>query len=44
MTDIAAKKFEILEYAISKDFNYNGLAEKLNELTDLMNNKLKQKI
>lgn len=32
---IAKKKFEILEYVISDDFNIDTLANKLNELTSL---------
>ena len=36
MTEIAKKKFEILEYTISENFTIDGLAEKLNELTEIV--------
>ena len=36
MSEIAEKKFEILEYVISADFNIDELADKLNELTQLV--------
>jgi hypothetical protein len=35
MTEIARKKFEILNYTQSDEFNIDGLAEKLNELTTI---------
>ena len=35
MSEIAEKKFEILEFVISKDFTIDGLSDKLNELTNL---------
>lgn len=35
MTEIARKKFEILNYTLSDEFTVDGLADKLNELTKL---------
>lgn len=35
MSEIAKKKFEILDYVISNEFTIDGLANKLNELTNL---------
>lgn len=34
-TRVVSKKFEILEYVVSKDFTVDGLADKLNELTQM---------
>lgn len=36
MTKIADKKFEILGYVASGEYSVDGLAEKLNELTRLV--------
>lgn len=36
MSQIAKKKFEILEYTQDVNFSMNGLADKLNELTSLI--------
>ncbi len=38
MSKIADKKFEILVYVTSSEYSVDGLAKKLNELTDLVKN------
>ena len=38
MSKIADKKFEILGYVSSSEYSVDGLAKKLNELTDLVKN------